>query len=130
MPREVQDALRVPTSRLRRVSTEGAPLAACIFPVVYRRPATHRRADASSASVFHPPRKRRRPAGARFAPPAIRAKKKTGGCPPVSSVAFRERGLVFRLLLGIVVLVFLARLAVLALQRRAEDVAEAGARIG
>src|SRR5258708_5280743 len=104
---------QVPVSLSGRVITRTIPPCACFLPVIYRRPTIARRG--------HTP-----PAGGPLPPRPLHGKQKDGRSPARLSVTQSAEGSVFRLLFGLVV--FLARLAVLALQRGAEDVAEAGAR--
>src|SRR6266851_2423176 len=119
-------ARRITGSRDRRVPVDVIPPNSCIFSVVYRRASIIRRACTPSASGRLSPRggrrRRRRDGG------HSRAKQKDGQLPARLSVTECAESSVFRLLFRVVV--FLARLAVLALQRGAEDVTEAGARIG
>src|SRR5216684_476415 len=124
-------ALRATVSLHRRVSADEIPPCSCIFPVLYRKPAIVNCCRAPVASGLLPPRpgqlSRRDEKNRivrRFAHNAD--KQKDGRSPARLSATEIAESSVFRLLLGIV---FLARLAVLALQRRAEDVAEAGAAV-
>src|SRR6185437_10452667 len=119
-------AMRVNNSLHRRVTTATTLPSACFLPVIYRRRPIVGRYHAPSAGGCLPPERAGRD---RLATRNghIRDKQKDGRLPARLSVAEIAKGSVFRRLFRVVVL---ARLAVLALQRRAEDVAEAGARIG
>src|SRR6185437_1672522 len=119
-------AMRVNNSLHRRVTTATTLPSACFLPVIYRRRPIVGRYHAPSAGGCLPPEPARRD---RLASRDGHAgvKQKDGRLPARLSVAEIAKGSVFRRLFRVVVL---ARLAVLALQRRAEDVAEAGARIG
>src|SRR5258708_2904893 len=107
---------RVAVSLYRRVATGTMPPRSCIFPVLYTKSSIVRRCHAP-------------PAGGLLSPRPPHGKQKDGRLTARLSVAQTTESSVVRLLFRLVG-VFLARLAVLALQRGAEDVAEAGTRIG
>src|SRR5258708_849089 len=125
-------ALRVAVSRHRRRLGAWMPLGSRIFPLIYRKTSVVGRRHAPAAGGLLPPRtgqlsRREEKKSVARRGGHNRGKQKDGRSPARLSATEIAESSVVRLLLDIV---FLARLAVLALQRRAEDVAEVGARIG